>query len=344
MGIGNIPARKRGFGYDPVTRSLGIYTDGQLTASFPPTPGRTYFVNNITGASTNDGLSWGTAMDQVTTAITASTTYRELGGVESGSAVSTNDYVRNTIVIQGTGTAYTYLVDMGRHHSIVGICSPTGGMGAGTSYGGVRLGADTSNTTGGFVSTAADAQRTYGVYLANLKFQSGDASSCFSPYKFEESCIEDCTMNVSSSASATPDSFIEIQASGSSDSSFFRRLHTGSQSAIIDRPAYGFKVSSVYFINTIVEDCMICAATAGWYNTATLLYGYGSVIRNNFFGTLGHGVLATGIVDGSTRTLENGGLLTFYHNTIQAIASDAVPAEATRFINNRDDTGELKTA
>ncbi len=85
----NITASKRGFGYDPVTRSLGVYVDGALVQSYPPTPGRTYFVNNITGSSTNDGLSWANAMDEVSTAITASEVYRQLGGAAPDVTIST---------------------------------------------------------------------------------------------------------------------------------------------------------------------------------------------------------------------------------------------------------------
>ena len=95
----NITASKRVFGYDPVTRSLGVYVDGALAASFPPTPGRTYFVNNITGASTNDGLSWANALDQVDNAITASEAYRD-------TMSANNQYIRNQIIIQGTATDY----------------------------------------------------------------------------------------------------------------------------------------------------------------------------------------------------------------------------------------------
>jgi len=128
---GNIPARKRGFGYDPVTRSLGVYVDGALAASFPPTPGRTYFVNNITGASTNDGLSWATAVAEPSQAITLSEAYRELGGEEGGRSVDTNDYIRNTIVIQGTGTAYAALTAVPQYCNLVGLGADPSGNGVG---------------------------------------------------------------------------------------------------------------------------------------------------------------------------------------------------------------------
>ncbi len=77
--------------------------------------GEVYYVNNITGSSGNSGLTWGDAMDQVSTAITASETQRAL---QSG---TTNDYVRNIIYVQGTGTAYTKLTALPLHCDIVGL-------------------------------------------------------------------------------------------------------------------------------------------------------------------------------------------------------------------------------
>jgi len=341
MAIGNIPARKRGFGYDPVTRSLGVYVDGALTASFPPTPGRTYYVNNITGASTNDGLSWGTAFAQVSQAITASTTYRELGGVESGSAVTTNDYVRNTIVVQGTGTAYTYLVDLGKHHNIVGLCQPTGGRGAGTLYGGVRLGADTANTTGGFVSTASSDQACRSVYLANLKFLSGHTAVCFSAYQFEESVMEDCACYVAASPTGTPAAYIEIQTSGGCDSSTFRRIHTGSHGAYTDRATVGFIINAAFFINTIVEDCCIGGGVHAWRAPVGVTHAYGTIVRNNFFGNMGQGTCQVGILDQSTRTADNGGLITYYNNFIDATDPASITTDFTRFVMNYAGTAVL---
>ncbi|KKN17872.1 hypothetical protein LCGC14_0961510, partial [marine sediment metagenome] len=125
----NITASKRGFGYDPVTRSLGVYVDGALVQSYPPTPGRTYFVNNITGSSANDGLSWANAMDEVSTAITASEVYRQLGGAAPD--VTTNDYVRNTITVQATGTAYAAVSALPSYCDIVGLGADPRGNGAG---------------------------------------------------------------------------------------------------------------------------------------------------------------------------------------------------------------------
>ena len=91
----NTPGLKRGFHWDPASQDLGIYVNGVQVQSYSERAGRVYYVNNITGSSTNDGRSWGAPFDQPSTAITASETYRQLGG--GAPDVSTNDYVRNTI-------------------------------------------------------------------------------------------------------------------------------------------------------------------------------------------------------------------------------------------------------
>jgi hypothetical protein len=120
----NIPGLKRGFHWDESTKSLNIYANGVCVERYPETRGRTYYVNKLTGSSTNDGLSWGSAMDQVSTAITASETYRQAG---AGSGVSTNDYVRNAIVVQGVvaGASYTKLTAMPSYCTIFGLGAPT---------------------------------------------------------------------------------------------------------------------------------------------------------------------------------------------------------------------------
>ncbi len=127
----NKPGIKRGFNYNYQTRSLGIYVDGVQVADYSQIVGRTYYVNNILGSSTNDGLSWGTAMDEVSTAITASETYRQLGGVVGGASVTTNDYVRNTIVVQATGTAYSAISALPNYTDIIGLGATPRGNGAG---------------------------------------------------------------------------------------------------------------------------------------------------------------------------------------------------------------------
>jgi len=127
----NLPGLKRGFHYDQAARDLGIYVDGVQVQSYTATVGRTYYVNNILGSSSNDGLSWGKAMDQVSTAVTASETYRQLGGVDGGASGTTNDYVMNTIIFQGTATAYTAVSTLPNYTRIIGLGAEPRGNGTG---------------------------------------------------------------------------------------------------------------------------------------------------------------------------------------------------------------------
>jgi len=273
MAIGNIPARKRGFGYDPVTRSLGVYTDGQLTASFPPTPGRTYFVNNITGSSTNDGLSWGTAMDEVSTAITASETYRELGGVESGAAVTTNDYVRNTIIIQGTGTAYTKLTSMASYTDIVGLGADPRGNGAGIA----RIGSDTVAESGVVLSSTVR-----GLNLYNLQFQAGLANYCWQHASIFRSRFENCTFMTNGSATGNPTgAFRSTTAMGGvviDDC-----LIGGSNCSIDTEPDTGLIIAGTHFHTCIVRDCQIYGL-AGMTVASTVIASWGSIVKDCIFG------------------------------------------------------------
>lgn len=345
MAIGNIPARKRGFGYDPVTRSLGVYVDGALAASFPPTPGRTYFVNNITGSSSNDGLSWGTAMDEVSTAITASETYRELGGVESGAAVTTNDYVRNTIMVQGTATAYTGITDLGEYYNLIGLGVPSDGIG-GTIWnttvltGMARIGSDTVSIGGMY-----DLDGEYsGVYVSNIHFQTGGTNPAFGVDELYQCKFEDCGFfYAKDQATAAPDAWFEIYSAITG--MIMNRCSGGGNAGVTDRPAYGFhvKTGADRFTYSRMRDCQWTGSTAAFMVAATVIYGQGTVIGpDNFFGAFGHGVCTAGIKDLPARSEAQGGGITYIHNYIDAhqpIMKGA--SDVTRFIDNRQMSGAI---
>ena len=290
--------------------------DGALTASFPPSPGRTYFVNNVTGSSTNDGLSWGTAVDQVSAAITLSEAYRELGGVESGSAVTTNDYVRNTIMVQGTGDyvgdegGYDSLADLGEHYNLIGLGTP-GGRGYGVGL--VRIGHDTGNLLGG-VNATSSAFR--GVYISNIQFQSGYTASCFAVQNLYTSMLEDCGFQVAPVITGTPAAYFAI--SGGATGITLRRCNCGGQAGQTDRPTYGINLTgSTFFAASLVEQCSIGGVT-GFSNPITQVYGRGTVVRDNVIGDLGMGVMVTGIRDACPNSFATGGLITYVNNYIQA--------------------------
>ena len=348
MAIGNVAARKRGFGYDPVTRSLGVYVDGALTMSFPPTPGRTYFVNNITGASTNDGLSWANAMDEVSTAITASETYRELGGVEGGSAVTTNDYIRNTIMIQGTATGYTGITDLGDHLNLVGLGSPSGGRGGTiwnlTTLDGVaRLGID-ETTTGGMVSSGD----YHGLYIGNIHFQTGGVGPAFEVGGIHESTIEDCSFYLGMTNTGTAASSLFHVYSLGITGLIMERCGSGGNAGVTDRPSYGFYLSSTErFSHSRMRDCFWTGASAAYYIDSTCKYCQGTIIGpGNFFGGFGHGVCQIGIQDYNKQTNATGGLATYVDNYCDAL----IPIQqypgfgwTDRFIGNQDREGLITT-
>ena len=331
MAIGNIPARKRGFGYDPVTRSLGVYVDGALAASFPPNPGRTYFVNNVTGSSSNDGLSWANAMDEVTTAIAASETYRELGGVEGGAAVVTNDYVRNTIMVQGTDTPYAGIVDLGEEYNLIGLASPTGGRGwmADSTCGGVQIG---NTTTGGFEGDSGDFT---GVYMSNLQFLSYNRSPTFETATLDQTCIEDCGFYTASAATLQPSDGILI--STGANGLVIRRCHIGVNASLVSTPQNGIHFTGTTFRNSLVEDSIFSGHLKAFHIAAEVLYGDSTLVRNNFMGTLGHGSCDYGIYDACPTGIASGGHISWAWNTIDAdypIARVTTSQSDRRFIMN----------
>lgn len=163
----NIAGAKRGFLWDPNSRDLGIYVDGFKAASYVANVSRTYYVNNILGDSGNNGLSWGAAFAQVSEAISASEDYRELGGVEGGASANTNDYVRNNIVVQATGTAYTACATLPNYTDIVGLGATPRGNGGGI----VRV--------DGASSASAMAGSARGLGLYNLQLLQSSAGNFY---------------------------------------------------------------------------------------------------------------------------------------------------------------------
>lgn len=98
----NIPALKRGFHYDPLTGALEVWVDGVKVESYlPPPTTQTYYVDVNTGLSTNDGLTWGSAVDELDTAATLSQAYHLARYGETADLY----YRCNNIIIQQSYTA-----------------------------------------------------------------------------------------------------------------------------------------------------------------------------------------------------------------------------------------------
>ena len=300
---------------------------GATISGMPGTgEGRTYYVNNITGNASADGLSWNSAVKQVSDAITLSEAYRELGGRKS--SVTTNDYIRNTILVQGTGDylgtegGYDSLTDLGEHYNLIGLGTP-GGRGYGVGL--VRIGKDTGETVGGVEATSSGFR---GVYISNIQFQSGDTSSCFAVQNLYTSMLEDCGFQVAPAITGTPNAYFAI--SGGCTGLTLRRCNSGGQSSMTDRPVYGIDLTgATFFAASLIEQCSIGGTTAGFYNPSTQIYGRGTVVRDNVIGDLGMGVMILGIRDACERSLAAGGLITYVNNYIQATTPiDISPIQA----------------
>ena len=145
------------------------------------TLGRVYFVNNITGGSANDGTTWDRAMDQPQTAITASEVYRQ----DRGSS-NTNDYIRNTVVIQGTGTAYTAVTAIPNYTDLIGLGAAPRGNGAGIAK---------IDGAGAADALSVDSNGCRGLFMVNLQFNQSTAGNFYAAdfAKLFRSRIEGCT-------------------------------------------------------------------------------------------------------------------------------------------------------
>ena len=165
---------------------LSDLADGGAVYGYPGDwPGAIYFVNNITGDSGFDGLSWDTPFDEVTTAITASEAYRT-------ARFATNNTVRNIIYVQGTGTAYSNLTDLPDYCDIIGIGADPRGDGTGIV---VIKGAE---------ADAAVGVSVIGLYMTNIQFavSGGTSYNCLDIEVMIQSVIENCTFTGSTDSTA----------------------------------------------------------------------------------------------------------------------------------------------
>ena len=112
-----------------VYRELKMFPGAIVTGSWNGAfdrGGDTFYVNNITGNSTADGLSWNSAVAQPSQAITLSEASRLIHP-----GTTTNDYIMNTIVVQGTGTAYSAISALPSYARIIGLGGPPRANGTG---------------------------------------------------------------------------------------------------------------------------------------------------------------------------------------------------------------------
>jgi len=272
----NTTALKRGFHYDPINKDLGIYLNGVQMESYSEVPGRTYYVNNITGASTNDGLSWGSAFDEVTTAITAQIAYSlaKTGVAPTAAGI----YGRDRILVMGTGTTYANIATLPQMCDVIGVGATTYGDGTGIA----RIG------LAGYDGIAGTAR---GLGLYNLQFQAPTGQYCADFVSLFRSEIAYCTFQ-----SRITDAAAGIRFSGASSGNWIHNcLWTAGGGAAWS--TIGIDIRGASFNNNVIENNHIVATQCGIYVVSTCVDAGGTIVRNNTFGGEG---LAWGVDDNAT--------------------------------------------
>ena len=268
--------------YKKLVMKPGAIVEGSWNGSFD-TGGTTYYVNNITGSTTADGLSWNSAVSQVSRAITLSEASRL---VHQGT--TTNDYVRNKIVVQGTGTAYTKLTAMGLYVDLIGLGADPRGNGAGIA----RIGSDTVAESG-VVLTAT----VRGLNVYNIQFQAGINSYCWQHASMYRSRFENCTFMTNGAATGNPTgAFRSTTAMGGVVMDDC--LIGGSNCSIDTEPDTGMIIAGTHFHTSTVKNCQIYGL-AGVTVASTVIASWGSMFKNVVFGD-GSQTMAICVNDDST--------------------------------------------
>jgi len=259
---------------------LSDLADGGAVMGYPGDYyGRIYFVNNITGNSAFDGLSWATPFAQVSEAITASEAFRQL----PGGATTTNDYQRNIIYVQGTETAYTALTALPNYCDIIGIGAEPRGNGGGIA----RISQGTGTDT-----VSADAVR--GLYMANMQLTGSgtgiamDLAVCF------RSTFENCVFVNKTTGG------VRISNGGGI---VFRDCQIGGGDTV--NPISGLLNTGDNFNNVLVENCYIHGTTYGvtignaamnntWFKDNYIYGGTAGVLDQSLLGQGVQGAIYTG--------------------------------------------------
>ena len=222
---------------------------GAVVEGFPgayPGEGATYYVNNITGSTTADGLSWNSALSTVNAAITASEARRDL-------QATTNEYIRNTIIIQGTGTDHSAVATADcNYNDFVGLGANVRGDGVG-----ICVISGSAGTTG-----AADAwsftATTRGNSWYNIQFDGNGTSYCaFDATSILRSTWEECGFMGDAHVNAAL--IAGLRTTGALDGCTILDCIFGSNWAA---PTSGISVGDSLG-STRIENCIISAATNG---------------------------------------------------------------------------------
>jgi len=275
----NVSASKRGWGWDAANQRLVLYVNGTAVEYYDEPVGRTYYVNNVTGDSGGDGLSWDTAFDQVDAAFDASETYRL-------SQTSSNRAVRNRIFVQGTETAYDISNSRLNCCDVYGLGS-RGMIGTGLSAVVIGDGSTAAGITfgaAGFTSLASGGGAAVGVNLHNVNFAFGGAFWGMNVVDFLLGSLEDVNF-VNSGANGNGGLCCTEHFAGNIMRWCSAYGDTGNL-------ATGFQFTGGVFNSNKIEHCSSSGRTYGWYNTDYLQNG--SVIKNCVFSGATYGIYDTG--------------------------------------------------
>ena len=228
--------------------------------------GRDYFVNNVQGNSGNSGKSWNNAIDEFSTAVTASAAYL-------ATLTTLDQNVRNRIFIQGTGTPYSAITALPSYCDVIGIGADPRGNGAGI----VRIGADTGTGESGLSGTSS----VRGLHMYNVQFQAGNGGYAFQMSNIFRSRIHDCVFATNGSPAGAPAAGFEI-AIGSGlwmhDCNWLNQSSAGNGADV------GFDVTGTHFHGCIIERCNIHGADAAFRLASTTVNGWDSYVDRCRFG------------------------------------------------------------
>lgn len=217
-----------------------------------PQSGRTYFVNNITGGSGNDGLSWGNAMDQVSTAITAQIAYSlaRTGVAPTAAGI----YGRDRIIIMGTGTTYSAISALPQMCDIIGFGAEPRGNGTGI----VVIG-DATGAADGCAGT------TRGTNWCNIQFVGAGAYYAMDLAAAYRTTFDNCTFGGNAASAACAVGFNVVSGSG-------LVVRNCSNIAHAAFPVIGFQFASAggNFNQCLIEDNMAYGSTTGMSNAGYL--------------------------------------------------------------------------
>lgn len=180
-----------------IDRTFTMKPGAQLKGSFGGLigeVGRTYYVNNITGNTAYDGLSWLKPKAEVQQAITAAQAYFVLTSADQHVDTSDNQWIRNTIVVQGTSQPYAKITASPDCCTMIGLGTFAG---SGGSWGSVARVLSATDTVVG---------DTRGWSIFNMRFEaSGGSAYCI--FKVVNSLgmrMEDCSLMSHADNDTTP--------------------------------------------------------------------------------------------------------------------------------------------